>query len=230
MTHDSPKRAGREALLREVDLYLVTGEEFSAGRSTPAVVDAALEAGVRMIQLREKRMTKRELTKLGEMCRAKTAAAGCLLIVNDHLDVALAIDADGVHLGHSDLPVEAARRIAPDFILGASSHHVDQAVEAERMGASYVNIGPIFPTKTKSSKVALGPRAVADVVAGVSIPVTCMGGIKLDNVDEVLIAGARIVSVVTAVTAATDIRTAVRELRDKILAARENAGQTGRSR
>ncbi len=224
MTSESPKRAEREARLRAVDLYLVTGEEFSAGRSTPAVVDAALEAGVRMIQLREKRMTKRELTKLGEMCRAKTAAAGCLLIVNDHLDVALAIDADGVHLGHSDLPVDAARRIAPDCIVGASTHHVDQALEAQRRGASYVNIGPIYATKTKSSKVELGPRAVADVVAAVSVPVTCMGGIKLDNVDEVLRVGARIVSVVTAATAAPDIRAAVRELREKILAARKDAG------
>ncbi len=218
MSYESTERARREALLREVDLYLVTGEEFSAGRSTPAVIDAALDAGVRMIQLREKKMTKRALVKLGELCRAKTAAAGCLLIVNDHLDVALAIGADGVHLGRTDLPIDAARRIAPDLVIGASSHHVDQAIEAERLGASYVNIGPIFPTATKSTRVEpLGPGAISEVVRAVEIPVTCMGGIKTDNLDVVLRAGARIVAIVTAVTAASDIRTAAGELRRKIV-------------
>ncbi|MCL4234107.1 MAG: thiamine phosphate synthase [Deltaproteobacteria bacterium] len=224
MTTPASQRSRREALLREVDLYLVTGEEFSAGRSTLDVIDAALEAGVRMIQLREKRMTKRELTKLGELCRAKTAAAGCLMIVNDHLDVALAIDADGVHLGRSDLPIDAARRIAPDLIVGASSHGVEQALLAERLGASYVNIGPIFPTGTKSTHVeALGPGAIGPVVSTVSIPVTCMGGIKVGNIDAVLRAGARIVAVVTAVTAAQDICAAARDLREKIQAARGRA-------
>jgi thiamine-phosphate pyrophosphorylase len=186
-----------------------------------AILDSVLGAGVRIVQLREKGKGKRELYELAKIFRDRTRAAGCLLIVNDHLDVAMAVDADGVHLGRSDLPVEAARRLAPEMIVGASSHSVAQALEAQAAGASYVNIGPIYPTGTKSTQIdALGPDIIADVRAAVSIPFSCMGGIKPDNLEPLLVAGARLVAVVTAVTAAPDVRAAASALRKAIVAKR----------
>ncbi|MFO7974606.1 MAG: thiamine phosphate synthase, partial [Candidatus Hydrogenedentota bacterium] len=116
-----------------------------------------------------------------------------------------------------DLPLSAARRIAPDLILGASSHNLNEALAAQETGASYVNIGPIFPTQTKSVAVgAVGPAIIDEIVPHLRIPFTTMGGIKAHNIGEVLQRGARHVAVVTAVTAAPDVGAAASELRDLI--------------
>ncbi len=140
-----------------------------------------------------------------------------ILIIDDRVDVALAVGADGVHLGQSDLPVKAARRIAPELIIGASSHHLNEALAAQAGGASYVNIGPIFPTDTKElAMAALGPGMIETIAPHLTVPFTTMGGIKADNIGQVLERGARHVAVVTAVTAADDIRAAALELREAI--------------
>ncbi|MBW2532098.1 MAG: thiamine phosphate synthase [Deltaproteobacteria bacterium] len=218
MTRD---RTARREALEAVDLYLVTSASASRGRPSLDILDAALDAGVRMVQLREKELGKGDLYQLAREFRSRTTAAGCLLIINDHVDVALACGADGVHLGQSDLPVEAARSIAPGLILGASSHDEDEARQAARAGADYVNIGPIFPTSTKpDASRFLGPEAISTIAPSLSIPFTCMGGISRDNVNRVLARGARIVAVVSAVTAAEDPAAAARELRDLVLAGR----------
>lgn len=210
MTHQE-----RMARFAETDLYVVITEAFCAGRSGVDVLEACLAAGVRLVQLREKDLPARELCRRAEIFREHTARAGALLIIDDRLDVALAAGADGVHLGRQDLPIEAARRIAPELILGASSHTPEQAWAAAAAGASYVNIGPVFATQTKQTAVApVGPDMIAAVAPGLRIPFTCMGGIKAHNVREVVSRGARHVAVVTAVTAAADIGTAVRELRE----------------
>lgn len=205
--------------LRESDLYVVITECFCAGRPALAVLDEVLAAGVGVVQLREKDVDDRELFERARAFRERTLRAGALLIIDDRLDVALAAGADGVHLGQRDLPVPEARRLAPDLLVGASSHTPEQAWAAEAAGASYVNIGPIYPTQTKATGMpALGPALLDRTVPRLTIPYTVMGGIKLHNLGPLLERGARHVAVVTAVTAADDVAGAARALRRAIRA------------
>lgn len=211
-THEERMRRFADA-----GLYLVTSETMSAGRDTRAVVRAALSGGVRLIQLREKDRPLPELLALAVDVRRMTGAAGALLIINDRLDVALAADADGVHLGQADLPVGAARRIAPDLIIGASTHSVGEARAADAAGASYINIGPIYPTRTKEwNRAYLGIEGIRTIAAAVSIPFTVMGGIKKEHVSDLVRIGARTIAIITAVTAAESPEQAARELLDEI--------------
>jgi thiamine-phosphate pyrophosphorylase len=129
----------------------------------------------------------------------------------------LAVDADGVHLGQDDLPIAAARGIAPQLLLGASTHSMEEAKRAQNDGADYVNIGPIFPTKTKEGvEQFLGPKAISTIATEIRIPFTVMGGIDESNIDQVLMAGARRVAMVTAITQAPDIREKVIALKKRI--------------
>lgn len=203
----------RMARFRAAGVYLVTSEALSAGRTTPRIVDAALAAGVRLIQLREKDLPLRELLPLAHTVRAQTREVGALLILNDRLDAALAVDADGVHLGQDDFPIAEARRLAPELILGASTHDVAEAEAAQEAGASYVNIGPIYPTQTKAWDDAfLGVEGLKRIAPHVRIPFTVMGGIKGHHVPALVQAGARTIAVVTEVTAAPDPRAAASDL------------------
>lgn len=207
------------------DLYPVTCERHSAGRSNLEVLDAAIRGGAGIIQLREKECTIEELYRMALRFRELTAEAGMLLIVNDHVDIALAVGADGVHLGQGDLPLQAARGIAPDLLIGVSTHSRQEALEAQREGADYVNIGPIFPTRTKEGvKHFLGPKAIPEIAAGLEIPFTVMGGITAGNIEQVLAQGARHVAVVTAVTMAEDMAGAIASLREKIVRAKQETG------
>ena len=213
--------AARMAWFDETDLYVVITESFCQGRTALDVLDAVLDAGVRLVQFREKDIEGAELYQRCLAFRQRTRDAGALLMVDDRVDIAVAVGADGVHLGQSDLPIEAARRVAPELVLGASSHDLDQALAAQEAGASYVNIGPIFPTQTKAvSTGALGPDMIDRIAPQLSVPFTCMGGIKPHNIGQVLDRGARHVAVVTAVTAAPDVRAAALELRQAIQASR----------
>jgi thiamine-phosphate pyrophosphorylase len=206
----------RQAFL-QTDLYPVTDQGQSRGRSSLEVLEGLIAGGARIVQLREKHLSKRELCRLAADFRERTDRAGVLLIINDHLDVALACGADGVHLGQDDLPLEAARRIAPELIIGVSTHNIEEALAAQEQGADYVNIGPIFPTGTKQLAIPpLGPEAIAGISPRLMVPFTVMGGINRSNIARVLKAGARRVAVVTAVTLADDVSQAVRELRGLI--------------
>ena len=194
-------------------LYLVTSQTLSAGRSTLDIIKMALDAGVQLIQLREKDIAVRELAILAEKARAITAQYNALLLINDRIDVALATGADGVHLGQEDLPVQHARRIAPDMIIGASTHSEEEALRAQEEDASYINIGPLFPTGT--TKVAIAPLGIEGlkmISAVARIPFTVMGGIKAEHIPELLDSGARTIALVTAVTAAPDPTAAATEL------------------
>lgn len=210
-------RAQRAERFSQVDLYPVIFEKLSAGRTNLEVLDGIIAGGAKVVQLREKEMPARELYLLAEKFREVTARAGVLLIINDRVDLALTVDADGVHLGYNDLPIHAARRIAPDLILGASTHSLDQALAAEKQGADYINVGPIFPTQTKGDlSNFLGLEAIGEIGPQVNIPFTVMGGINGDNLNQVLEAGARKVAMVTAITQADDISGKVKELRERI--------------
>lgn len=209
----SAQHEERMARFRRAGLYFVTSESMSAGRSTLDVVREALAGGVRLIQLREKGRSVRELVSMARKVRELTCAADALLVINDRLDVALAVGADGVHLGQDDLPIAEARRLAPDLVLGASSHNLEEALAAERDGASYVNIGPIFPTQTKNWEGAfLGLDGLRAIAPRLTIPFTVMGGIKAEHIPALVAAGARTIALVTAVTAAPAPAAAAREL------------------
>ncbi len=209
MTH-----AGRMERFDKSDRYVVITEAFCAGRSPLEVLEAVLESGVSLVQFREKDLDDEDMYGRALAFRQLTDKAGALLIIDDRLDIALAVKADGVHLGRHDLPISIARKLAPDMIIGASSHNAEQALEAERAGASYVNIGPIYPTETKQKTAApLGPGIVTSIAEATTIPFTCMGGIKTHNINEVRSRGARHPALVTAVAAQPDPKAAAAELR-----------------
>jgi len=204
-----------ERMLRllEAGLYLVTSQAMSDGRSTPEIVRASLAGGVRLVQLREKGLPARKLVELAREIRKLTLEAEALLIINDRVDVALAVNADGVHLGQDDLPSFEARRMAPDLIIGVSTHSVAEALDAQRQGASYVNIGPLFRTSTKKLiREFVGLEGLREISRAISIPFTVMGGIKKDHIPDLSSAGARTIAVVTAITAADDPERAAREM------------------
>lgn len=210
-------REKKKRMFDAVDLYPVTCERLSAGRSDLEVLDAVIRGGAKIIQLREKDRPAGDLYRLALKFREITAQAGILFILNDHVDIALAVEADGVHLGRGDLPVPVARRLAPDLLIGASSHSLEEALEAEREEADYVNIGPIFPTRTKEGiSRFLGLGAISAIAPHLKGPYTVMGGINGANIDQVIAAGARRVAVVTAVTQAADMAGAVACLRERI--------------
>lgn len=190
---------------QDAGLYLVTSATLSNGRGTRQIVAEALETGTKLIQLREKELSGREFCELAIDIRRMTAEAGALLLINDRLDIALAVKADGVHLGQDDLPIDLARKISPDMIIGASSHSIEEAQKAEQLGASYVNIGPLFPTNTKQWNAEyLGIDGLISISASVNIPFTVMGGIKREHIPDLKAAGARTIALVTAVTQAPD--------------------------
>ncbi len=211
------KKQERKALFQKVDIYPVTCERLSSGRSDLDVLEGLIEGGAGIVQLREKELCEKDFFRLAEKFREHTAKAGMLLIINDRVDVALAVGADGVHLGQEDFPIPAAGRIAPDLLIGASSHNLEEALRAQAEGADYVNIGPIFPTQTKEGvKYFLGPQAITEIAPKLNIPFTVMGGIKESNIRQVLAAGAKRIAVVTAITQAPDIAEAVRSFRNII--------------
>jgi thiamine-phosphate pyrophosphorylase len=145
----------------------------------------ALEAGIKWVQYRRKSGTRRQLYIEAERLRNLTAGAGALFIVNDYADIAIAVGADGVHIGQDDLPLNEARRIMGEKIIGVSTHNSAEAIEAERGGADYIGYGPIFPTTTKDAGTPKGPRAIAEIKRAVSIPVIAIGGIDPLNVSGV---------------------------------------------
>lgn len=214
---DQKDRKVRQEMFSAMDIYPVTCERLSARRSNLEVLEAVIRGGSRIIQLREKELSGSALYGLALKFREITEAAGVLLIINDHLDIALAVGADGVHLGQDDLPIEAARKLAPHMLIGASSHSLEEALAAEKAGADYVNIGPVFPTGTKELKTrVLGPEAIAAIAPHLAVPFTVMGGINGSNIDQVLAAGARRVAVVTAITQARDMAATCADLRSRI--------------
>jgi thiamine-phosphate pyrophosphorylase len=209
--------ARRLAAFERADLYVVITEAFCAGRTSLEVLDRVLAAGVGIVQCREKDLEDRRLYELAVEFRRRTEAAGALLIIDDRVDIALAAGADGVHLGQEDLPVATARGIAPDLVIGASSHSLEEALRAQEAGAGYVNIGPIFSTPTKPAAIPLGVEAIQRIAPHLRISWSTMGGINQSNIAQVVAQGARHPAVMSAVTAAADVTAAARALRQAII-------------
>lgn len=195
------------------DIYPVLTPEFCCGRPFLEILESVLAGGARIIQLRDKIDPKRFAADFREITNRYSA----LLIINDSPEMALEIGADGVHLGQEDFPVSEARKMAPDLIIGVSAHNLSQALAAQKNGASYVNIGPVFPTKTKERLTDfIGCEAIKEISPHLKIPFTVMGGINTENIEKVLAAGARHIAMITAITQADNVRETTQLLIQKI--------------
>lgn len=198
-------------------LYVILDREAAAGRDVRRLLDAVLAGGCRMVQLRDKRLPLAELYPLAVELRARCRLAGALFIVNDRADLALAADADGLHVGQDDLPAAAARRLLqPRMVLGVSSHDPGQAQQALADNADYVAVGSIFPTATKTGFQLVGPELVRALRPSIPVPLVAIGGITLDNAEAVIAAGADAVAVISAVGAAPDPEAATRRLMERL--------------
>ncbi|MCL7747178.1 thiamine phosphate synthase [Halalkalibacter alkaliphilus] len=194
--------------MREFKLYAITGEEFHQGRDLVEVMEEAILGGVDIIQLRDKTSSKRDVLNKAKSLRELTRKHDVLFIVNDHIDVALAVDADGIHIGQDDLPLAEARKImGQDKIIGLSTHKIEEAREAEAGGADYIGVGPIFHTNSKVDVVdPVTTEYIKQVVAEINIPFVAIGGIKLHNVDQVLDAGATRICMISEIVGAKDVK------------------------
>ena len=191
--------AERRHIFEENSVYPVITSDFCAGRSPLVILQGVLEGGARVVQIREKSMADGPYLELLMAARKLTEAFGALLIADDRLDAALLAGADGVHLGQDDLPCAAARSLAPDLVIGVSTHNREELLAAQRDGCSYLNIGPIFPTGTKSLPMAaLGLETLRRLAPEVHVPFSVMGGIKYSHLAELRENGARHIAAVTA--------------------------------
>jgi thiamine-phosphate pyrophosphorylase len=181
-------------------------------------VRLALSGGVRAIQLRERDLPVRELLALAKEIRIITKEFGAKLFINDRVDVAVAVEADGVHLGHQSMPLEAVRRIVgPGMLIGVSTHNPEEAMDAEKNGADFITFGPIFVTPSKVQYgEPVGTDALRAVKKQVRIPVFGLGGIRMDNVPEVMRAGADGIAMISAIFAAEDIMLAAKQITESI--------------
>ena len=190
-------------------LYLITDRKQTK-LPLPEAVRLALQGGVPAVQLREKDLPVRELLALAQELRIITREFGAKLFVNDHVDVAVAVGADGVHLGHQSMPVDAARRIVGSgMLIGSSTHSVQEAKDAEAQGADFITYGPIYETPSKKPYgKPVGKSSIREVKYPINIPLFALGGIKSTNVLQVIAAGADGVALISSILAADDITAA----------------------
>jgi thiamine-phosphate pyrophosphorylase len=200
-------------------LYAIVDPEHCGGRDPRQVARAVLRGGCAALQLREKRMPPAERAALGRELRELCALRGTPFVVNDDLELALSLGADGVHLGQTDLPVEAARQQAGGRLaIGVSTHDLQQARDAERRGADLIGFGPVFTTQSKRDPdPVVGLAALSSACAAVSIPVVAIGGLTLARAAEVRSAGAAMGAVISAVCSASDPERAAAELHAALL-------------
>jgi thiamine-phosphate diphosphorylase len=187
-------------------LYAILDPEQTQGRAAADALRQLLAGGAAIVQLRVKTMTPRDFLELARFARAETRVHGCELIINDRVDVALACDADGVHLGQDDLPLAAGRKLVGQKIVGISTHDIEQAQEAERNGADYIGFGPMFGTTTKNTGYAArGVEMLGEIRAAVKLPIVAIGGINEQNVTQVWQAGADSAAIISDLLGADDV-------------------------
>jgi thiamine-phosphate diphosphorylase len=199
--------------IRLPPVYAILDPEQVRHRSTETALREMLQAGIEILQIRAKAMAPRDFLALACMTRDLTRARGCRLIVNDRVDIALACDADGVHLGQDDLPLRAARPLLSGRLIGISTHDTLQAKEAEQGGADYIGFGPMFGTTTKATGYsARGPTMLREVRAAVAIPIVAIGGINENNVSQVWEAGADSAAIISDILSADDIAAKIKRI------------------
>ncbi|MCL9813958.1 thiamine phosphate synthase [Natranaeroarchaeum aerophilus] len=203
-----------------LDTYLVTQEDLSAGRTTTEIVDAAIAGGIDIVQVREKHRSAADQLAITRELREPTADAGVALVVNDRVDVAVAAEADGVHLGDDDLPVAPARdQLGEDAIIGRSVSTVAAAATAEENGADYLGVGAVYATSSKdvdADEQAIGLDTLTEIAEAVDIPIVGIGGVTPGRAADVVEAGADGVAVISAITAADDPEDATRALAEAV--------------
>lgn len=198
-------------------LYLITDQYIVKGLSHVQIAEAALSGGARFIQYREKLLSKRESYNIALELKNLTNKFNAALIINDDVDIAMAVNADGVHLGHEDLPVQTARSVlGENKIIGLSTHSLKEAEAAQDSGADYIAIGPIFKSTTKDVSSPLGADIIRAVKKISKLPVIAIGGINEENVGDVMQAGADGAAVISAIISKPDITASVREFIRKI--------------
>ena len=208
----TPTRRGR----LDLSLYVITDPVLGRGRDHGEIAEAAFAGGAGIVQLRDKGASTEALYRAGLHMQERAERAGAAFVVNDRLDVAQATGAGGAHVGQDDMPAAVARGLlGKDAIVGVSVENGEQAREAERDGATYVAVGPIYEARGSKADAGppVGPDAVADIKRHVSVPVVAIGGINHDNAAEVVAAGADGLAVMTAIIGAPDIAQAARRMR-----------------
>jgi len=207
------KLSRRDKKRRLTGLYAIIDSQALSGRNHVEVAKQLIRGGAKTIQLRDKLRSKGELLPIAQQLKNLCSKHGVLFIMNDYLDLVLATDADGLHLGQKDLPVKVARKLLPiDRILGCSVTTVDQATAAESDGADYIAVGSIYPTASKETAKVVGVERLRQIRWAVSLPLVAIGGINKDNAAEVSAAGADSVAVLSAILGAEDVEEAARQI------------------
>lgn len=207
----------KKFLLDEIDFYLVTDSELS-NKGTLSDVKDAVESGCKIIQYREKNKNTKEMineaSEIRSICRDNA-----IFLVNDRIDVALAVGSDGVHIGQDDMPIDTARKLlGAEKIIGLTVHNRDEAIEAEQNGADYVGLGPIFDTATKKDAgEGIGPDCIRDVKNAIKIPVVAIGGINKENCRSVIERGADSLVAISAIVCSDDVKRETKDFIDIIL-------------
>lgn len=225
---DAPKQNNENRLKEKAALlkgvYLVTDRRL--GPDVLRSVKDALDGGVRAVQLREKEIETRELFSIAKRLRELTRVYGAALFVNDRIDIAMAVQADGVHLGQRSMPIKEARAVAgPDMIIGVSTHGLTEALTAVGSGADFITLGPVFHTPSKLEfGEPLGVAKLKLVCSSVNVPVYAIGGIKKEHICEVVSAGAAGIAVISAVIGHSDATLRAQELIEEFYACKAKAG------
>ena len=210
----------RLEIFKSSDLYPVVSSEFCNGRDVCDIVSGIAAAEARIVQIREKNISDCAMFELVKRCLEITRRYQMLLVVDDRVDIAVACGADGVHLGQDDFPLPEAKKLAPDMLFGVSTHNAPEIRKALAEGCSYLNIGPVFPTNTKSVACgALGLETVEQLKTQVSCPFSIMGGIKAHHLELLCSRGFRHIAMVTEITQSPDVEAKVKQLRAMMKAA-----------
>ena len=201
----------------EIQLYVIADKEICGNRDIEEVVSRSIDGGAEMIQYRDKESDDNLFLKTASKLQAICKVRNIPFIVNDRVEIAIKIYADGVHVGQEDIPlVEARRKLGPDKIIGVSATSIQQAMKAEEEGADYVGVGPIFDTRSKEIEKPIGLDIITAVKNRLKIPFFAIGGINLNNLDELIHAGGRRIAVISAVILSDDIKSAAARLLEKL--------------
>lgn len=204
-------------LLQKVQVYVIIDPKLSLNPDIEQVVSLVIEGGAQMIQFRDKESSDDEFLIQAERINKITQKKNIPLIINDRVNIAKSIDTEGVHLGQDDMPVKEAREIlGQEKIIGISTSNLEEAMEAEKQGADYIGLGPIFHTGSKEIKGTIGTEMLNQVLGQVKIPVFPIGGINLSNIDQIIKAGSKRIAVISAVIAQKHVKNAARELLSRL--------------
>ncbi|MTI66261.1 MAG: thiamine phosphate synthase [Firmicutes bacterium] len=216
-TYDLEKNFKSKKLVLNTDIYGITSEEFSLGRSNIEVVKNMIEARIKVIQYREKNKSKHEKYIECKKIRDITKEKDVIFIVNDDVDIAMSINADGIHLGQDDMPIKEVRKLSKNMMIGISTHNKNQAKKAVKDGADYIGVGPIFKTNTKKNvEKSEGLKYLKWVSENIDIPYVSIGGINESNISEVKKYGGKCFAMISEIVASKDIEKKVKNLRELI--------------